>query len=410
MVRRFLIFMVLNCFALHVNAISQSEITQWLEDINYYVKQVKNKHINPFHTLSESSFDEKINILKQDLNRLTEVEIETRLLGITAAIGDGHTNYYMMSGPHQHFPLHFQFFADELRIIGTSDKYQFLQGSTLDSINGIKLTQLYQSLQGHLIGVDNQYSEKKRFEFYLTLEKLLRGLGIVSEGEPAVFTTVKHGKTQETSISPVSMKDFSNVKSAYSVSSPSFELKEVGLNGIKFALIHDDVAYFQFKHYPSFEKVIAQCETIQRKVKNSPAKHLIIDFRGNSGGSFYAGLAFSACLQPIEQFDWQTGAAILIDGHTFSAAMSNAVQFKQIFNGTLIGEPTGADPNHYAEAYRFQLPNSGRNISLSIRYYPFLFEETDAVYPDITVKQSWEDYKEGKDTGIQSAITHLKSN
>ncbi|RUO35943.1 hypothetical protein CWE13_10360 [Aliidiomarina shirensis] len=102
------------------------------------------------------------------------------------------------------------------------------------------------------------------------------------------------------------------------------------------------------------------------------------EINGSSSSIFYrqwfpgvgliraSGLAFSSCLLPMNQFDWLTGAVLLIDEHTFSAAMTNVIQFKQLFNATVIGKPAGGGPNHYSESYRFELPNSKRNLSLLI--------------------------------------------
>ena len=35
-------------------ALNETQQKDWLEDINFYVEQVKTKHINAFHTLSEN--------------------------------------------------------------------------------------------------------------------------------------------------------------------------------------------------------------------------------------------------------------------------------------------------------------------------------------------------------------------
>ncbi len=168
--------------------------------------------------------------------------------------------------------------------------------------------------------------------------------------------------------------------------------------GIQLGFLNNNlVAYFDFNAYPSLDRVQNNCNALQTTLKSSGAKGLIIDFRGNGGGDFYTGLAFSACLLPLDQFDWLQGAFILIDSGTFSASMSNAVQFKRIFNGTLMGMPTGGDPNQFSENFSTRLPNSKRKISLSVRYYPFIFEPTDALYPDVRIDTSWQNYQHGID-------------
>ncbi|OHU85798.1 MULTISPECIES: peptidase S41 [Pseudoalteromonas] len=389
------------CYA---SALSGAKMQYWEQDIDFYKEKVKTKHISPFHTLPEAEFDAQIDKLKKDLPLLSEVEVETRLMGITASIGDGHSNYFMMSGPHKHYPFRLKFFADKLIIIASSKNYRDLVGSELVSINGIDVSALYKLLGSYLPGVDNRYSQTVRFEFYLTLEKLLRGLGVVIDSQPAQFATRRGSIITNTHVSPVSMQAFSEVVHTFSVKTPKLDFQNINLAGIQLAFINNDTAYFRFTQYPKYEDVMAQCDALKSRLTNSKATKLIIDFRGNSGGSFYTGLAFSSCLQSLPQFDWLAGTALLTDGHTFSAAMSNVLQFRQIFNAKIIGEPTGGDPNTFSESYRFALPNSGRQLSLSVRYYPFIDEETDAVYPDVLVNTRWDDFQNGTDKVLLKAL------
>lgn len=390
------------------SALPEPQVTQWAEDIDSYVEQVKTKHIKPFHTLSESDFDQRIATLKAELNTLSEVQIETKLMGITSALGDGHSNYFMMSGPHRHFPLQFKYFGDDLRIIAATEDYEHLLGSELISINNVPTADLYEQLKHHLSGVDNQFSEKTSFEFHLTLAKLLVGLGIVTDGEEVEFVTKKGNSFYTHHIEPVSMELFGQIESPYQPRTPALALQDIAMPGIQLDIVNETTAYFRFRRYPDLADVLDNCGALQSRLESSNARHLIIDFRGNGGGNFYTGLAFSSCLLPLNQFDWLAGAVLLTDGHTFSAAMSNAVQFRQILNATVFGEPTGGDPNHFSESYRFELPNSKRKLSLSVRYYPFLETPTDSVYPDELVIQSWEEYEQGLDVVLMKALEHFQ--
>ncbi|RUO35916.1 peptidase S41 [Aliidiomarina shirensis] len=399
---------LLAIFGSQTNALPEPQMTQWAEDIDFYVEQVKTKHIKPFHTLSESDFDQQITTLKADLSTLSEVQIETRLMGITSALGDGHSNYFMMSGPHSHFPFQFKYFGEELRIVATTEDYEHLLGSELVSINEVPTADLFERLKHYLSGVDNQFSEKVSFEFHLTLAKLLRGLGIVADGEKAKFVTKRNNSFSTHHIEPISMALFGQIESPYRTHTPAFTMQDIAMPGIQFDIVNETTAYFRFRRYPDVADVLDNCSALQSKLESSNARNLIIDFRGNGGGNFYTGLAFSSCLLPMEQFDWLKGAVLLTDGHTFSAAMSNVVHFKQLFNATVIGEPTGGDPNHFSESYRFELPNSKRKLSLSIRYYPFLETPTDSIYPDELVIQSWEEFEEGLDVVLMRALEYFK--
>ena len=396
-------------FASYADTLSIKQQQAWLEDINFYENQVRTKHIEPFHTLAESSFARLLKELKQDLPLLSEPQVEARLMAITGAIGDGHSNYFMMSGPHQHFPLRYKFFNNKLRVIDATKQYQHLIGAELKTINGLTVEKLFELITPMLPGIDNQFSAKARFEFYLTLHKLLLGLGLVKESAAAKFEFELEGNPLSEQITPIMMSEFAKLSSAFKSRSDKLNKLDIDMPGISLSLLKGNkIAYFDFNAYPSFEQVIAKCKALQEQLKVANSEYLIIDFRGNGGGSFYTGLAFSSCLLPMDQFDWKTGVFVLTDEHTFSAAMSNTIQFKQILNARTFGTPTGGDPNQFSESHRFVLPNSKRKLSLSKRYYPFLFEDTDAVYPDVLIETSWLDYQQGKDPVLSAVLAEIE--
>ncbi|MCG7536834.1 S41 family peptidase [Pseudoalteromonas sp. OOF1S-7] len=402
--------LLIGCIASGASAAPLNQVQQqaWLEDIHFYVRQVKTQHIQPFHTLAESDFDLMISRLKADLTTLSEVQLEVRLMAISRAIGDGHSSYFMMSGRHQHFPFRFKFFGETLRVVDAIPEHRQLIGMQLRAINGLSVSELYEQLSTVLPGVDNQFSEQTSFEYYLTLHKLLLGLGIVAEGLPALFRFAGEEGEVTAKISPVSMREFGKLGSAYARSEPQLTAQEIGMPGITLSLLQKHkTAYFDFASYPAPEQVMSHCDALQARLKSADSRYLIIDLRGNGGGNFYAGLALSACLLPLDQFDWMQGVYVLSDGATFSAAMSNTVQFKQILNAKVAGTPTGGDPNHFAENSVFSLPNSGRRFSLSKRYYPFSAAQSDAVYPDIHIAPDWEDYRVGKDTVLSQLLVRL---
>jgi hypothetical protein len=404
-----LLVIALCSFATYADTLSIKQQQAWLEDLNFYENQVRTKHIEPFHTLAESDFVRLLKELKQDLPLLSEPQVEARLMAITGAIGDGHSNYFMMSGPHQHFPLRYKFFNNKLRVIDATKQYKHLIGAELKTINGLTVETLFELITPILPGIDNQFSAKARFEFYLTLHKLLLGLGLVKESAAAKFEFELEGNPLSEQITPITMSEFAKLGSAFKSHSDKFNKLDIDMPGINLSLLKENkVAYFDFNAYPNFEQVTAKCKALQEQLKVANSEYLIIDFRGNGGGSFYTGLAFSSCLLPMDQFDWKTGVFVLTDEHTFSAAMSNTIQFKQILNARTFGTPTGGDPNQFSESHRFVLPNSKRKLSLSKRYYPFLFEDTDAVYPDVLIETSWLDYQQGKDPVLSAVLAEIE--
>lgn len=97
----------------------------------------------------------------------------------------------------------------------------------------------------------------------------------------------------------------------------------------------------------------------------------------------------------------------LIDNVTFSAAMSNAAQFSQILNSKLVGSPTGARPEGYQDMGQFTLPNSGLEVTFSKRLYSFKDGQRDALYPDVNVEISIEDYRNAYDRQLRWVLSDI---
>jgi len=98
-----------------------------------------------------------------------------------------------------------------------------------------------------------------------------------------------------------------------------------------------------------------------------------------------------------DSINWKSGVYVLIDNVTFSAAMSNAAQFSQILNAKLVGEPTGGKPSGYQDIGQFFLPNSKLVVTYSKRFYHFKDDQKDALYPDINIELSIDDYVKKND-------------
>lgn len=92
---------------------------------------------------------------------------------------------------------------------------------------------------------------------------------------------------------------------------------------------------------------------------------------------------------------------MLIGPNTFSAAMSNAAQFRSMTAATLVGETIGERPDSYQESRQFKLPNSHFVVSHSSRFYKFVPEGENVVAPDKEIISTWEDFKNGRDAALE---------
>jgi len=96
---------------------------------------------------------------------------------------------------------------------------------------------------------------------------------------------------------------------------------------------------------------------------------------------------------------------VLVGPVTFSAAMTNAVDFRNEARAILVGLPTGARPNGYQEGDEFRLPRSGLMVGYSTRHYRFQQEDTPGVIPDQRIEPTWAAFREGRDTALEWVLT-----
>ncbi|WP_305472160.1 S41 family peptidase [Psychrobium sp. 1_MG-2023] len=143
-------------------------------------------------------------------------------------------------------------------------------------------------------------------------------------------------------------------------------------------------------------------------INKHQSQNLIIDLRDNYGGDFFVGLKLAQLLILEDSIDWKSGVYVLIDNVTFSAAMSNAAQFSQLLNATLVGEPTGAKPSGYQDMGQFILPNSKLEVTYSKRHYHFDDNERNALYPQVHIEHSIENYKASKDNQLQWILSDIE--
>jgi hypothetical protein len=166
------------------------------------------------------------------------------------------------------------------------------------------------------------------------------------------------------------------------------------------AYIHDSQAVYCNVHVildlsePSKEML----EIIKRE---HPGK-VVIDLRQNGGGDYNVGLKYLIeSLEKDKDINSKGHLFVLIGTNTFSAAMSNAVQFRKMTNAILVGQAIGEKPNSYQEPREFTLPNSRLVVRYSTKYYKFVDGAENIVAPDKEITPTWEEYKGGRDPVLE---------
>ncbi|MEX0308790.1 MAG: S41 family peptidase [Tateyamaria sp.] len=105
---------------------------------------------------------------------------------------------------------------------------------------------------------------------------------------------------------------------------------------------------------------------------------VIVDLRGNPGGSFLTAVPLVRCLK-----DLGVRCAVLVDGYTFSAAIVVAVLVKGHLGARcrVIGSPVGDNLAFWAEGDLVDLPQSGARVRYSTAWHDWAEGRADATTP-----------------------------
>ena len=145
---------------------------------------------------------------------------------------------------------------------------------------------------------------------------------------------------------------------------------------------------------PSFEAFTRKAfETLNDK----PVDKLIFDMRYNGGGNSSQGTEFVERLAQALKQHPQVAVYVVLGRDTFSSAILNAMDFKQLTNAVFVGEETAGKPNHFGEVRSFQLPSSKVLVNYSTKYFKRSEKEIETIEPDMSIEMSFADFKKGVD-------------
>ena len=406
-----ILFFTTFCNAQEIN------MDEWLIDIDFYQKTLEEKHINLYHTISKSEFNIEILNIKEKLPKLNDFQVIIELMHLTQKVGggkgDGHTSVPLWGMDLHKYPIKLFDFGNEIRVIEADENHKYLIGKKIISINGIPIDKIYSKVSELTPFTENKQSSMNRTCSYMMISEVLEALDFIKNKEQAKFVFIDDDGIEEI----ITMKSFSKVEL------DSFELITLGFSDphiqrpknsifkdLWFASLNNSkTVYIKFGEYPSEKEMNDFSESVYNFIEQKKSESLIIDFRNNYGGDFFIGQILASWLNACDSINWKSNVYVLIDRVTYSAAMVNAVQFKQQLNAKVIGEPTGANPNGYQDLGQFNLPNSNLLITYTKRLFRLQDKNTMGLQPDVLIEPNWYNYKKGIDEVLNWTLNDIKN-
>lgn len=367
---------------------------QWREDLQYLARELPKRHKNAFHAVSREQFERAVAELDAAIPTLQDDQIVVGMMRITAMIGDGHTHVRLP--PFRLYPLALYWFGGDLRVTRALPDYRQALGARVIKINGVAVEEVNARVRTLLSQGENDWFFLAAGPALMTRAEVLHALGVTPDAGRAPFTFEdEQGKQFTLDISPVAPDPALNSRLLGAAKSePLFRQRPAEPFWFTY-LPEAQAVYVNFRSYDSLGENVRKLFEL---VDANPTRKLVIDLRQNGGGDFtkVRGSLIPAVRQrPALN---RKGHLFVVTGrNTFSAAMTNAIDFRKETNAILVGEPPGERPNSYQENDEMRLPNSRLVVSYSTRYYKFLDEDAPAVMPDKRIDPDWEAYKAGRD-------------
>ncbi len=406
-----------------------------------------------YKDLGKGPFNESEN----ESNRSKFCYLTTKLL---SKIKDGHlyfsTIHYFFGNSDKTLPIITRWFEDKLYIIDTIDDYGFLKNKEITKIGSAEVNRIRSEIDEFISG-DNNYFKRNINGFILCRKSVLELLDLVKDESKVEIEYINNGETKIETLELKKWKGYRNKIEEISRWNIGRN-EDFFSNGeeIWFREFKEyNTMFVQVNHFTNFDNFTYECKKFLKEVKEKNIKNIVLDLRSNYGGNFliareiigkYFSLKAPAMMDSffgVERVskEWCLGFGfnpdnyqdeikneellyflgeyiksepdkLAFDGNLYvligNMSLSTATIFTGIIKdnklGILIGEPTGSASSFFAgrEFITVNLPNSG--IDLEINYAIFVrtnkearFKEPDAVYPDVYVPTTFEDYINGKD-------------
>lgn len=376
---------------------------KWRADLEFFAAELPSRHANAFHHITRERYDSEIRTLDRKIDHLNGDQIYVGLNRIANLIGDGHT-FVVIPPDRANLAVDVRRFGGEYRITAVTPENRKALGLRLLRINDVPIERVRKSLEGLTPADETSILADVRIEGFLTTGMLLHGLGIIPDRNVARYTLAGDGAKEFTVDIPALPPDAAEITWVYAFNKRPLYM-EMPDEGFWYTYLKDSRAVYC--NFRSYDRLADKAPGLFRMLADVHPDKLVIDLRHNGGGDFQDGLKY--VIDPIRELpalNQKGHLFVLIGPHTFSAAMSNAAQFRSRTQAMLVGQTIGEKPNSYQEPREMTLPNSHLIVRYSTKYYEFVEEVSNLVRPGKEIIPTWSDYREGRDPVLDWVLSY----
>jgi hypothetical protein len=370
---------------------------QWREDLAYFATELPKRHPDAFANTPKDKFDVAVAELDGKIDHLNSDEIYIGLDRLANLIGDAHT-YVEFPKDNANLPLDTRHFGNESRVVIVAPGYEQALGTRIIAIQNVPLAQARELAAAITPIAETASLKESRVDGFLTTGMALHGLGVIPDRNSALYTlATDDGK--EVVVDFKALPPGQEPKWVHVTA--QLPLSEQHITGSAACTYLRDVRTL-YCNVRWIRDLAGPAKELFDTLKREHPDKLVIDLRQNGGGDYNVGLKH--LIEPLRKdkdINRKGHLFVLIGPNTFSAAMSNAAQFRTMTEATLVGQTIGERPNSYQEVKQFTLPNSHFAVHYSTRFYKFVEATDNVVAPDKEIIPTWEEYKTGHDPVLE---------
>lgn len=382
----------------------EARVQRWKTDLEAFARTLETHHPAPFARLPKAEFEQRLKELETALPALEDFEIAARWASLLGALGEEHTDMdFDEELGVRHLPLSLAFFEDGAHIVATDRPYQALLGARLDRVAGLPLERLYAALKSFVphsqVGWYRHIFQRNFDDWPLLIQAagllpaqgswLLEGVRFDGQAFAVEVPILDDDGAEAIRWEREKVPREPRTAYAYRVLGPEKTLF------IRLRRCEEDPK-------KPFRAFLRQALGAYRQMG---LKRVVVDLRGNSGGSDDLVNTLVKTLQ--KRLGPNPTLTALIDGEVFSAGAVAAWRLKHDLGARLVGEACGAAANHVGVVEDFKLP-SGREISFGTEIHLIDKEHPDdfasPILPDWEVKRRHEDWIRSRDPVLAEAL------
>ncbi|MGL4337567.1 MAG: hypothetical protein ACRCST_11815 [Turicibacter sp.] len=379
------------------------------KDLDFLSNTLETKHKNLYANMTKEEFEIKKNKIVSNISNLSDSDYYYSLKHLLSLVGDAHTNVGYNESQYKHLnALGFAIvkFSTGWHLMMLEEQNQHYLGYELLAINDMSIEDVFKRAKT-IMSFDNEVWAEQQFSNTINFREALEYLEVIDQGESIMLSIQKDDNSPIEQFEVKSMTE-EEVMNAKIVQLTMNEVPATAPQDIYRAMALDEHTYFIQYNSCEESQTLPMKEFIQivsDEINTNPYKKIVIDMRYNSGGNsaiFEPMIKTLQELQATNDFEVYT----LIGENTFSSAIINSIQMKELLDCTLVGTQTGGSVNHYGELKSFNLNNSPITVWYSTNYFELVTGyEKDSLYPDIEIEKTLENYLNGVDSEIALVLS-----